>query len=312
MERTICNLCQETENLELFTVPDLLLDRQDVQATFVQCPSCGLIYQNPRPTMEDMPHHYPLEYDSYNLDPNSTHASWLRRLVTQYGLNKRIRIITREKKQGRLLDVGCATGQFLMEMRQNPGWELFGVETNPHAAQVANEKNGLTVFNGFLENAKYPNLFFDAITLWDVLEHLHDPTASLEEIHRILKPDGILVARVPNKGGWDSKLFGKHWFGWDVPRHLFIFNQRTLTRLLEKNSFEIQRIHGGLGGYNTIVLSLRFWLTAREINIRTRQRIEKILDHPYSRLLTAPFFFFLSTGSIGPFLIVSASKRRSP
>jgi len=307
MERTTCNLCNGTDYLERFTVPDLLLDRKEIKATFVQCTSCGLIYQNPRPGQEEIADHYPPEYDSYNNGVDS--ASFLQNAVFSYGINKRRRFVTRVKNEGRLLDIGCATGQFLRGMQRYPDFELVGVEIDHDAAHIAQSQYGLNVFNGRLEEAGFPDAHFDAVTLWDVLEHLPDPSASLMEIHRILKPDGILVLRVPNAGSWDARIFGKFWAGVDAPRHLYIFDRRTLAALLKKTGFKILRTNGNLGSYNSVVISLRFWLASKNVANKNRQRMEKILVHPIARLISAPFFFFLGFGTRGPFLIVTAAKK---
>jgi len=307
MERTTCNLCNGTDYVERFTVPDLLLDRKEIKATFVQCTSCGLIYQNPRPDQDEIAEHYPPGYDSYNIGVNST--SFLQNAVFRYGISKRRRFVTRVKSEGRLLDIGCATGQFLRGMQRHPDFELFGVEIDHDAARVARSKYGLNVFNGRLEEAGFPDSHFDAVTLWDVLEHLPDPSASLMEIHRILKPDGVLLIRIPNGGSWDAKIFGKYWAGVDAPRHLYIFDPQTIAALTKKTGFKILRTNGNLGSYNSAVISLRFWLASKNVAEKNRQRMEKILIHPIARLLTAPLFYFPGFGSRGPFLIVTTAKR---
>lgn len=307
MESTICNHCGDAEAKHLYTLPDLLLERKDIQGEFVRCKTCDLIYQNPRPTQAEMQQHYPPEYESYADSRATDKATWLLRKVYTYGTTKRARVVTRAKKSGRILDIGCASGIFLLGMKSRPGWEAIGVEINPHAANIAKE-NQLDVFTGTLDAAAFPSNWFDAVTLWDVLEHLHDPTASLREIHRILKPDGILVIRVPNVSSRDAKWFGPTWAGWDSPRHLYVFGIDTLRKILETNNFQIENMSCEIGSYPTFVLSVRFWLYHKKVNKKTREKISKWLYSPFMRMVTAPIFYLLGLGLRGPLITVTARK----
>ena len=229
----------------------------------------------------------------------------------QYGIEKRGRILTRHKKGGRLLDIGCATGTFLAGMKSKPTWELHGVEISEHAAHLARQQHSLNIVTGTLEDARFPNEFFDAISLWDVLEHLPDPSESLQEIYRILKKDGVLVIRVPNLNSWDAKIFKSSWAGLDAPRHLYVFQPESLSQLLDKTKFDINRMGCDIGSYTTFLLSLRFWLLTKGVRTSIRESISKVLYHPFMRIASAPFFYAYGLGLRGPLLTVVANKRRA-
>jgi SAM-dependent methyltransferase len=308
MEYTLCAVCGSSDTSQLFTLPDYLLDRKDVQATFVRCQSCGLVYQNPRPTPDEMSQHYPPEYESYSTPDDTGNASWLLQQAIQLGLRKRGRFITRHKQSGRLLDIGCATGFFLNGMRAQGQWDLYGVEISPYAARVAQEKYGLNVRIGTLEDAAFPDNFFDVVTLWDVLEHLHEPVKSLQEIHRVLKPDGLLVFRVPNLASLDARLFGPFWAGLDPPRHLYVFSPRTVETLLHKTGFSSLEQSSASGNYPTFLLSVRFWLNGREFPSRQKALLTTFLYHPVMRILSGPIFYLRSGGLRGPQMIVIGKK----
>ena len=305
MEQVICNLCKSDSPHLLFQLPDLLLGREEGLSTLVRCRVCGLIYQNPRPTPSEMPAHYPPEYESYVNPGEGREVAPLLQQAYRYGMDKRCRYVTRVKSGGRILDVGCATGLFLLNMRRQPGWEVHGVEISPHAAAIARQQ-GLDVFTGDLEEAQFAGASFDVITMWDVFEHLHDPAASLAEIRRVLKPDGLLVLRVPNEGSWDARIFGRYWAGYDAPRHLYIFDRRTLTEMLARNGFTTVSASCGIGSYPTFVLSVRFWLRARGTPPDRQGRVARLLYHPLMRLLTAPLFYLYGLGLRGPLLVVTA------
>ena len=309
LEITVCNFCGSPEHKTIYILPDLLLDRPESNSQLVRCSRCGLVYQNPRPRLEEMGAHYPSEYDSYDADPAAANASRVMRKFIRFGSYKRVRTVTRYKRMGRLLDIGCSTGSFLLEMRNLPGWDLTGVEINSSAAEIAMEQ-GLNVKIGTLEEAKFPDSAFDVVTLWDVLEHLHDPTATLEEISRILNPDGIVVLRVPNLDSWDARFFGRCWNGLDPPRHLFVFRPQILKELLKRAGFNKIFLTSGFGGYPAIVLSIRFWMTARGVRPDLRSRIERWLLHPAVRLLFSPFLSLTAPGLHGPHVTAIGRKHR--
>ncbi len=306
METTTCNLCGSAENELLYDVQDWLLERPDVSARLVRCTRCGLIYQTPRPTPEEIGEHYPPQYDSY-ADVTQQLQSALVRYAVNYGMAKRCGFLTRRKAPGRVLDIGCAMGAFLLGMRER-GWDVQGVEFNAEVAEAARARHSLDVFPGTLEEARFADASFDAVTMWDVLEHVHDPAATLREIQRILKPGGLLVTRVPNGASWDAKLFGEYWAGLDAPRHLFLFAPDTLTRLLEQAGLTVLDHSCSIGGYMTFVLSVRFWLAAKAP--QRQPAITRALYHPVARLASAPLFFLPSRTLRGPLLVTTAQKAK--
>jgi SAM-dependent methyltransferase len=235
----------------------------------------------------------------------------LLELAYRYGMYKRIRFVTRYQTDGRLLDLGCATGFFLNSISQilpRSNWELYGVEVNPVAAHLARRQFNLNIFTGTLKEAAYPDEYFNAVTMWDVLEHLHDPLGSLQEIYRILKPEGILVIRVPNLGSRWARWFGRYWAGLEPPRHLYVFDRYTLSQLLSRAGFTIKSASTAISSYLMFVLSVRFWLVGIGSNPVLRKTILDVLYHPISRLISAPIFFIDSLFTRGQALVITARK----
>ena len=309
MELTPCNLCGSDRYHVLYAdMPDLLLQRPSVHSTLVRCDTCGLVYQNPRPTLSEMAQHYPPEYEPYSASPPTAQIRRLQDLASRYGVEKRCHFITARKPRGRLLDLGCSTGVFLLGMRSHPGWELYGVDINAQVAAAA-RRNGLDVFAGTVEEARYPDEYFDAITLWDVLEHLHDPSGTLRELHRILKPDGLLLIRVPNLSSRSARIFGPYWAGLDQPRHLFVFSPTTLRALLDKAGFLWREGTTGSGAYPTFLLSVDFWARARWPGRQGTTATMRFLRGALMRAVTVPIFYLDSLYQRGPLLVVLASKR---
>ncbi len=144
------------------------------------------------------------------------------------------------KKRGHLLDIGTATGYFL-KIANDRGWQCFGVEISDYAAKKAREKD-LNVLTGTLENAYLPKNYFDAITMWDILEHLNNPQRNIEILSGLLKSDGVLAINTPDSSSFWARLLGKKWHLILPPEHIFLFSRKSLKILLEKNGFEILKL----------------------------------------------------------------------
>jgi len=137
-----------------------------------------------------------------------------------------------------LLDIGCGSGEFLSYMREL-GWRVEGVEVDPAAVRSA-RSSGLTVREGHLAAQKYPARYADVICLLHVIEHLYDPMSTLIECVRILKPDGRLIIATPNSASLGHLWFRSNWWALDPPRHLMIFNPRSLRSLVSSAGLEIE------------------------------------------------------------------------
>ena len=138
---------------------------------------------------------------------------------------------------GSVLDVGCGSGQFLALARQM-GWQCYGVEIDPVAAQVARD-TGAAIVSSRVEtlDASYDGRF-DVVTLSHVIEHGHDPQETLRHCRRVLKPGGHLWIETPNIDSAGYRLFGRFWRGLESPRHLVIFNAESLRMILRDMGFE--------------------------------------------------------------------------
>ena len=145
----------------------------------------------------------------------------------------------RMKGSGRLLDVGCNEGRGLQIYRAN-GFDAEGLELNEVAAKEARAK-GFTVYAEAVEVFQ-PEQPYDVVVLSNVLEHSLDPKNMLFHVHRILKPGGQVWISCPNSESWLRYLFGRYWINWHVPFHIVHFSRHTLTGLLEKTGFKVQKL----------------------------------------------------------------------
>jgi len=289
METAGCILCGDSETRLAYTGKDRLGVTSE-PFSIVCCQRCGLLFLNPRPTKEEMGRYYPYnEYKDEFALALDDEPSLLRRLNRLYHTEKMCRSVERVKREGRLLDVGCATGNFLDRMRRRGNWQVRGVEINEEAARYARERFGLNIFAGELCEANYPASWFDVVTLWDVLEHLHDPLDTLKEINQVLKDDGILILSVPNSDSFDAKMFRGCWIGLDPPRHLYTFSIETLKWLLAKAGLEAIETRFIIGSYHSFTTSLGLVVANGSLAQSRKAILQRIIASMPIHILLLPY-----------------------
>ena len=137
---------------------------------------------------------------------------------------------------GTLLDVGCGSGAFLRTAK-TCGWQVSGIDPDPKAVMNCRGQ-GFDVLQGGVEQFAEMDNLFDVITLNHVIEHVHDPVATLRACHRLLKPNGQLWLATPNIDSLGHKQYGRDWRGLEPPRHLVLFNPASLRLGLERAGFK--------------------------------------------------------------------------
>lgn len=221
----------------------------------VRCTSCGLLYANPRWKGEFLFGRYTEDYwelygDKLQGRLGNTEADQER---TAYYLWT----IEHAFSTGNLLDVGCATGEFLSAARAK-GWQVYGVETSPASAEAARRLTGGQIHAGTLDTAPFEEGTFDAVTMFDVIEHLQSPRAYIERISRLLRPGGVLAISTPNIHSIAYRLLGRRWEVVGPNDHLYYFAPRTLQRLLADRGFALHLIRSEITDPSTWKQIVRF------------------------------------------------------
>lgn len=156
-------------------------------------------------------------------------------------LKHRWELIRRFVEKGIAVDIGCGIGSFLNVGRAY-GFEAVGIEESQPLADYGRKKYSLKVFSENFETGDFSSLKADVVTLWDVFEHLKDPSRALGSISKMLKNGGILTIGVPNAASIERYLFGGSWIGWWMPLHLQHYTSDILSKLLQKNGFHLLHI----------------------------------------------------------------------
>jgi len=231
-----------------------------------RCGGCRAAYLNPRPTVETIGRAYSNYYThlAKGVNPELSTSPLIkniRQLIGNGYTNKKfgtrrfpasvlgyylISFLIRKKrkidrifrhleveaniKNRKLLDVGCGSGDFLVQA-EKCGWSALGVDFDEKAITVARSR-GATAYLGPIETLADQSGAFDVITLSHSLEHLHDPKAALNLCWKLLNPGGVLWIETPNIDSLGYQYFGGNWRGIEAPRHLVIFNKHSLTSAL--------------------------------------------------------------------------------
>ncbi len=232
----VCNLCQSDR-----------IQAVDAVFNFCQCGACGFIFDSPRPTAEEVARFYsqPEKYHSWLKAERARDALWKRRLEKMLPY----------KVPGNLLDIGAGTGQFLHHAR--PFFtHVAGTEVSASAIQIAQQRYGIALHAGQVEDLELPAESFDNITLFHVLEHVPEPAKLVSICHALLRKNGVLFIAVPNDVlAWTSKVkrlgkkmglkafakfspvLGISRAGTSREIHLSHFTQPVLRQLLENTGF---------------------------------------------------------------------------
>ena len=236
-----CPVCDGKAFKSFLTCTDFFVSGEEF--TIKQCSSCGFrITENIEDEENIGPYYQSEKYISHSNTSkgivNSVYHS-----VRKYMLGQKRRLIEKSTGlwNGEILDVGTGTGFFLNEMKEY-GWRVTGTEKSNDARDFA--KNEFK-----LDNLPSEKLFalkeksFDAITLWHVLEHIHQLNENMATFNRLLKNDGKLIIAVPNNDSLDAKRYKQFWAAYDVPRHIWHFAPKQMKLLGEKHGFKLTSLH---------------------------------------------------------------------
>jgi ubiquinone/menaquinone biosynthesis C-methylase UbiE len=256
MKEMVCILCHSSERRLVCSGTDRDSTLDNRVYYLYQCCVCGLVYLSPRPdTLEEIEEIYPSTYESYVIK-RRIFAMIMRKVAWRSEIAE---IIARTSPNSNIIEIGASTGEFLYELHKNGRCFLTGVEINSKIANIARERYNLNFLVGQLEKLSLPERSFDMVIMRHVLEHLPDPVLAMKIVADILKPGGYCIITIPNIDSHTSRIFGPDWYGYQIPRHFFLFPQHTLTRIFEIAGLHIERvIHSAAP--NIWIGSARFWL----------------------------------------------------
>jgi len=229
-----CQVCQSARIYYLFTTCDCRV---------VRCDDCGLVFLNPQPSDDELARIYGENYflgsetEASRAAVSEIKQATARLYLAEIGRYSGLR-------HGRLLEIGCGDGDFLVAAEAE-SWRVTGVEYSPSACEKVRcrLKNG-EVYSGELQSANLPTEQYDLCVLSDVIEHVRDPLDFLREIHRVLKPGGILFIATPSIDSWSARFMKQKWMEFKA-EHLTYFDRQTLQTALAKSGFRDVIVEAG-------------------------------------------------------------------
>lgn len=227
---------------------------------YLQCWGCGLIYLQRTPSASDLESYYNTDFQVDRKRQERMVAGECRPML---------RVLERLLPgKGRLLEIGCSYGHFL-SVAEAEGWVVDGVEISRSAADWAQEKLGLRVHSGTLEEVS-PKLKrpFDAVAMFHVLEHAPEPERLVHQAREFLRPGGILVIRTPNATSWVAKWCGQTWEWLTPPAHIYLFSPVSLRILLEGAGFRVESISTQRGDAHNTAFELARGVSKRILGHR--------------------------------------------
>lgn len=231
---TKCPYCQNPVSTPYLKVRDEFLTKEPFE--ILECSTCHLLYTSPRPAPDRIGAYYQSDEYLSHQENKSGFIPKIYEAVKSVNLKRKFRLATEGLPVGKMLEIGCGVGDFLL-LAKNNGWDVTGIEPSANAKAIAQQRLGFLPLDPS-ETASLESYSFDVITMWHVLEHVDNLMEQAMQIARLLKPHGRLVIAVPNYQSYDATYYKEKWAAWDVPRHLNHFNQDTLCRIFADPIFK--------------------------------------------------------------------------
>jgi 2-polyprenyl-3-methyl-5-hydroxy-6-metoxy-1,4-benzoquinol methylase len=234
---SVCPICSSASFTKFLSAKDHTTTGE--QFEIVKCAKCDFTLTNARPDINAIGKYYQSEKYISHTGGSKSLFDKVYVLARKITLGWKLKLINKYKPTSTILDYGCGTGEFLHHLKSH-GWIATGVEPSKSARQKATSLLKTSVFESI---DKIKGKQFDIITLWHVLEHIHDLNEKLLSIKSLLKQDGIIFIAVPNHEAPDAKKYGAYWAGYDVPRHLWHFSKDSMKKLFDKTGLELIGVH---------------------------------------------------------------------
>lgn len=235
-----CICCGHSPLVPAFSVTDHSVSGETFR--LLECSSCGFRYTEAAPDAAHIGPYYASDNYISHTNTNRGIVNRLYQWARHFTLRQKRRLVvkTTGMQQGSLLEVGAGTG-FFAEAMLRAGWQVTALEPDPGARRLAKERAALNL-QPAEELYQLPAASFDVITLWHVLEHVHDLSGYLQQFHRLLRPHGWLMIAVPNYQSKDATHYGPYWAAYDVPRHLYHFSPDAMDSLLTSHQFKLSQL----------------------------------------------------------------------
>lgn len=197
-------------------------------------PEYDMLLTFPKPSLEQLSRYYESEDYISHTDGRRSLFEKIYQFVKGITLKRKLKLINSISQKGHLLDIGAGTGDFLSIAKKDT-WKVVGIEPNQKAKSIAMNKGV-----DFVKNLnELEDNTFDVITMWHVLEHVPNLEEYIEQLKRLVKPQGKIIIAVPNFKSYDAKYYREYWAAFDTPRHLWHFSKKSIELLFAKQNLKL-------------------------------------------------------------------------
>ena len=224
-----------------------------------KCDCCGFVFTQDHPEESEMGRYYDVESYVSHSDTKEGIVNRIYHGARSWMLKQKHKMVVEQsgKEKGGILDIGCGTGYFL-EVMQCKGWEVDGVEISPAARSSAEERLGKQL-TGNMFDLEDDAKTYDVISLWHVMEHLHDLDRTFSLLEKKLKKGGLLIVALPNADSADAAYYKEYWGAYDVPRHVWHFCPSTFGLLANNKGYRVENtLPMHLDGFYVSMLSEKY------------------------------------------------------
>ena len=238
--RTSCPCCGSVDIAKALGCKDFTVSNEIFD--IVECGSCTLRFTQSVPDQAAIGAYY--QSDSY-ISHTDTEKGLINKLYIKarnYTLNWKMKLLDKsvgnQEFKRKVLDIGAGTGAFL-DKAQHSGWEVTGLEPDEGARKICFDKYGIQCESS--ENLfRLPSQKYDAVTMWHVLEHVHQLHEYIDQIKRVLKPGGVALIALPNYTSKDAEEYKSFWAAYDVPRHLYHFSPQAMVFFASQHGMNLE------------------------------------------------------------------------
>jgi len=248
-----CPVCAHQEFITYLQTRDFVVSNE--KFTICKCKHCSFLFTSPRPDVSNIGRYY--ESDDYisHTDASNNFINKIYKIARYFTLAQKRQIVANGFHQPHLLDYGCGTGGFL-KVCQKKEWFVKGIEPNLQARSIALSQQ-IAVHESLQNLNKHDR--FDIITIWHVLEHIHDLNDTFAHLKTLLTTNGRMYIAVPNHLSKDAATYKQYWAAYDLPRHLYHFNQTSMEYFLGKHKMKlIKKIPMPLDAFYVAMLSEKY------------------------------------------------------
>jgi ubiquinone/menaquinone biosynthesis C-methylase UbiE len=240
--RTSCPCCSSTSIRKVLICKDYTVSNEIYEIW--ECDNCTIRFTQNIPDQDSIGPYYKSDTYISHTDTGKGLVNKGYKLARNYTLNWKMKLVKRslgnDAQKGSLLDIGSGTGAFLHKAFAS-GWSVTGLEPDEGARKICIDKYELQT--GVPEKLfELPDENYDAVTMWHVLEHVHQLHEYMDQVKRILKPGGAALIALPNYTSGDARLYNKYGAAYDVPRHLYHFAPPAISKLADQHGMQVEAI----------------------------------------------------------------------